>query len=116
MCSRRENIFVENDHGVIKRMELIHFDVVEKSAKKHARSRSSLNMWRKTAIEARWTNFDEVKKTFRATDFYGDCVIFDVGGNNYRLIAKINYEYELVSIKAVMTHAEYDKDKWKKNC
>ena len=67
-------------------------------------------------LNAIWKNFEDVKKTFRATDIYGDCVIFDVGGNNYRLIAKINYETEQVSIKAVMTHAEYDKDKWKGDC
>jgi len=97
-------------------MELAHFDVVEKFARKHARARSSLILWRDATVAARWKNFDDVKKTFRATDLYGDCVIFDIGGNNYRLIAKISYENELVSIKAVMTHAEYDKDKWKKNC
>jgi mRNA interferase HigB len=97
-------------------MELIDYELVERFAKKHARSRPSLNMWRETTIAARWKNYDDLKKTFRVTDLYGDCVIFDIGGNNYRLIAKINYEFELVSIKAVMTHAEYDKDKWKKNC
>jgi mRNA interferase HigB len=107
---------VENDHGAGKRMELAHFDVVEKFARKHARARSSLIMWRDASIVAKWKNFDDVKKTFRAADLYGDCVIFDVGGNSYRLIAEINYEYELISIRMVMTHAEYDKNKWKKNC
>jgi mRNA interferase HigB len=56
------------------------------------------------------------EEDFSRDGLYGDCVIFDIGGNNYRLIAKIDHKYELVSIKAVMTHAEYDKDKWKKNC
>jgi mRNA interferase HigB len=97
-------------------MELIDYGLVEKFARKHARSRSSLNMWSETAIAARWKNFDDVKNTFRAADLYGDCVIFDIGGNKCRLIAKINYKYGLVSIRAVMTHAEYDKNKWKENC
>jgi mRNA interferase HigB len=116
ICSHRANIFVENDRGVIKRMELIDYELVEKFAKKHARSRPSLNTWSETAIAARWKNFDDVKKTFRAADLYGDCVIFDIGGNKYRLIAKIEYEDEQISINEVMTHAEYDKDKWKKKC
>ena len=97
-------------------MELIDYELVEEFAKKHARSRSSLNMWRETTIAVRWKNFDDVKKTFRATDLYGDCVIFDIGGNKYRLIAKIEYEDEQVSINKVMTYAEYDKDKWKREC
>jgi mRNA interferase HigB len=97
-------------------MELIDYELVEKFAKKHARARSSLTLWRDATLKATWKNFDDVKKTFRATDIYGDCVIFDIGGNNYRLIAKIEYGDEQVSINEVMTHAEYDKGKWKKNC
>ena len=90
--------------------------MVENFAKKHARSRSSLNLWRETTLRVIWRNFDDVRKTFRSADIYGDCVIFDIGGNNYRLIAEIDYEAEQVSIGKIMTHAEYDKDKWKKNC
>jgi mRNA interferase HigB len=97
-------------------MELIDYELVEKFAKKHARSRSSLIMWREATLKATWKNFDDVKRTFRAADLYGDCLIFDIGGNKYRLIAKIEYEDEQVSINEVMTHAEYDKDKWKKKC
>jgi mRNA interferase HigB len=97
-------------------MELVDYELVEKFAKKHARARSSLNLWRDAAVSATWKSFDDVKKTFRATDTYRDCVIFDIGGNNYRLIATINYEDEQVSINGVMAHAEYDKDKWKKDC
>jgi mRNA interferase HigB len=99
ICSHRANNFVENDHGVIIRMELVDYELVEKFARKHARSRSSLNIWSETAIAARWKNFDDVKNTFRAADLYGDCVIFDIGGNKYRLIAKIEYEDEQVSMR-----------------
>lgn len=97
-------------------MELVDYELVEKFTKKHARARSSFNLWRDVTVAASWKSFDDVKKTFRSADIYGDCVIFDIGGNNYRLIAKIEYEDEQVSTNKVMTHAEYDKDKWKKNC
>lgn len=75
-----------------------------------------MDIWRNVTLAAKWKNFSDVKKTFRAADLYGSCVIFDIGGNNFRLIAKINYETEVVSIRAVMTHAKYDEDKWKKGC
>lgn len=97
-------------------MLIANNEAIDKFAKKHAQARSRLNTWRDATLKAMWKNFDDVKKTFRAADLYGDCVIFDIGGNNYRLIAKIDYELEQVSIKAVMTHAEYDREKWKSNC
>jgi mRNA interferase HigB len=43
-------------------------------------------------------------------------VIFDIAGNRYRLIAIIRYDLEQVDIETILTHAEYDRDKWKKNC
>ena len=97
-------------------MLIANYEVAIKFAKRHARARSSLNTWRDVTIKARWKSFDDVRKTFRTADIYGDCVIFNIGGNNYRLIAKIDYEAEQVSITAVMTHAEYDREKWKSDC
>jgi mRNA interferase HigB len=97
-------------------MDVADYELVEQFARKHARARSSMDIWRNVTLAAKWKNFSDVKKTFRAADLYGSCVIFDIGGNNFRLIAKINYETEVVSIRAVMTHAKYDEDKWKKGC
>ncbi len=97
-------------------MIIANYEAIAKFAKKHARARSSLNTWYDVTLKAEWKNFDDVKKTFRAADIYGDCTIFDIAGNNYRLIANLNYETGQVYINAVLTHAEYDKDKWKGNC
>ena len=97
-------------------MIVANYEVIAKFTKKHARSRSSLNTWYEVTLKAIWKNYDDVKKTFGSADIYGDCVIFDIGGNNYRLIANVNYESEQVYVSAVLTHAEYDKGKWKKAC
>ena len=48
-----------------------------------------------------------------AVDKVGELVVFDIGGNKYRLIAYIRLEKQIVSIKAVLTHREYDKGAWK---
>lgn len=97
-------------------MNIVSFKAIKKFTKKHANSRPSLNTWYKLTLKARWRSFDDVKKTFQAADLYGQCLIFNIGGNNYRLIAGINYEAQTVYIKAILTHAEYDKEKWKSNC
>jgi mRNA interferase HigB len=55
-------------------------------------------------------------KTLASADIYKEGTIFDIGGNKYRLIAGVDYEAQVVRVKQVMTHAEYDRDKWKKEC
>lgn len=66
--------------------------------------------------DADWKTFADVRATFRSADVYGDCTIFDVGNNKYRLIAWVSYKTHKVYIRSVLTHAEYDKDKWKSDC
>ena len=39
--------------------------------------------------------------------------VFNIGGNKYRLVARIRYDYRLVNVRAILTHAEYDSGKWK---
>jgi|SRR5215813_14770749 len=93
-----------------------NYEVLQKFSKKHARARTSLDAWYQATLLARWHNFDDVKKTFGTADIYRDCTIFDIAGNRYRLIAIIRYDLEQVNIETILTHAEYDRDKWKKNC
>lgn len=57
--------------------------------------------------------FNELRQIFPSADFVSNFTIFNVGGNNYRLITYVDYEYKIVFVRAVLTHAEYDKDNWK---
>jgi mRNA interferase HigB len=54
-----------------------------------------------------------MKSVFPATDLVGRHHVFDIGGNKIRLIAGVSYSTQQVFIKHVLTHIEYDKDKWK---
>ena len=49
-------------------------------------------------------------------DQVGRCTIFDIGGNKFRLITHIKYEWSRVYILHVLTHKDYDRDQWKADC
>lgn len=62
---------------------------------------------------AAWKNSEETKRTFNSVDYDDAKTIFNIGGNNVRLIALVDFKKQLVQITDVMTHADYDKEKWK---
>lgn len=62
--------------------------------------------------QADWRKFADVKATYRTADQVGRFTVFNVGGNNFRLITVIDYDCGTVIIREVLTHAEYDKEKW----
>ena len=75
-----------------------------------------LSSWYETVKKIEWNNFSDVRDAFRHADIYRDCVIFDIGGNKFRLITKIRYKKKRVYIRFVLTHSDYDKDLWKDDC
>jgi mRNA interferase HigB len=61
----------------------------------------------------RFDTWAALKAAFNTVDKVGDLVVFNVGGNKYRLITHIRFEKQIVYIKAVLTHTEYDRGAWK---
>jgi mRNA interferase HigB len=78
----------------------------------HPRNRAAktpLEDWYAQASAANWATPAEVKAQFGdASILQGGRVIFNIGGNKYRLVVRINYPYRVVYIRFVGTHAEYD--------
>lgn len=99
-------------------MNIVNYEKVRKFTKKHADAREPFERWRKMTEAATWRSHEDVKRDFPAADKYKACTVFDIGGNKYRLITKINYDVDvqIVNVREAMTHAEYDKDKWKGHC
>lgn len=75
-----------------------------------------LSVWYKLAKSAGWENFADLKLTFPSADQVGNCIVFDVGNNRYRLIGRVNYTGGRVYVLKVMDHKEYDKDAWPGTC
>jgi mRNA interferase HigB len=69
--------------------------------------------WYRVAKRATWSGFAEVKQSFNTADFVAPYVVFDIGGNKYRLIAELNFMRRVLFIRGIMTHKEYVKGAWK---
>jgi mRNA interferase HigB len=84
-----------------------------------AKSEKSLRQWYKMAKAARWKTPAAVKREFgKNVDFVqvksGNTVgVFNIHGNDYRLIAAIHYDYPRVFVLRILTHREYDTNRWK---
>lgn len=76
-------------------------------------AKTPLSAWYKTVSHASWESFAEVRRTYGTADQVGKLVVFNVGGDKYRLVASIHYNTGVVYVRRVMTHAEYDRGDWK---
>jgi len=77
----------------------------------HPNAAVPLQAWRTVVEAGSFSSFADLKAAFNATDKVGDFYVFDIGGNKYRLIAAIHFNRQMLFIRHVFTHKEYDK--WK---
>lgn len=83
----------------------------------HADAEGPLRGWLRVAEQTIWRNFADVKQTCsNSVDQVGRCTVFDIGGNKFRLIVHIKYEWGKIFILHVLTHKEYDRGAWKNDC
>jgi mRNA interferase HigB len=94
-------------------MHVISYRRLRDYGEHHADCRDALDNWFRVAQSANWSNLVEVQSVFPTAEAVGNFTIFNIKGNNYRLIVSIDYEKQVIYIKYVFTHAEYDKEQWK---
>ncbi|MFN0199120.1 MAG: type II toxin-antitoxin system HigB family toxin [Planctomycetaceae bacterium] len=63
-----------------------------------------------------WQHWGDVKAAYGNADLVGNCAVFNIGGNKYRLITRILFPSQKVFILKIMSHKEYDQGKWKSDC
>jgi mRNA interferase HigB len=92
---------------------ITHRAIVEFSAN-HPNAASALDAWYRTIKADTFQNLAELKATFPSVDLIKATIyVFNIGGNTVRLVASIHFNVQRIYILAILTHAEYDKDKWK---
>lgn len=79
----------------------------------HGNCEKQVVNWYNIASKATWRNLSEARQTFPQADTVGGRTVFNIKGNDYRLIVHINYTAGTIYIRDLLTHAEYDKGDWK---
>jgi mRNA interferase HigB len=93
-------------------MVVLSKSVLNKFFDKYPAASNSVLEWYGKTKDADWSDFAELKQTFPATDYVGNGLfVFNIGGNKYRLIARIIFSVRTVYIRFIGTHKEYDKVK-----
>lgn len=82
----------------------------------HPLAEVPLRAWFTQTSAAEWRNFSDLRGTFQSADLVGNCTVLNLGGNKYRLIVRVIYTRHKVYVLRVMTHTEYDRDDWPKQC
>ena len=95
------------------RVRVISRKAIREFSEKHQDATNVLQAWYMLTKKANWRNLPEVKAQFPSADLVGRRTVFNIGGNKYRLIARIDYRGQQVFIIYILTHKEYDKGDWK---
>lgn len=92
------------------RVRVFNRATIKKYADEHANVRSRLHAWFHEVDQANWTGPNDIKRMYRSADFLpGDRVVFNIGGNECRLVVMVQYRAHFVFIRFIGTHSEYDK-------
>lgn len=90
-------------------MRVFSLSTLREFWEKHPDAEQPLRAWFVEAERADWAGPTDVKARYRSADFIaGDRVVFNIKGNNYRLIVAIKYRFKAVYVRFVGTHVDYD--------
>ena len=94
-------------------MRLIAIKNLRANACRYPDAKKAVETWYLVVKNAAWSNLEDVREVYRDAESVGNFTVFNIKGNNYRLIVGINYVKQRAYFKYFLTHAEYDKDAWK---
>lgn len=94
-------------------MRIITRKRITEFSDKHPQSREPLSVWFSIVSKSDYNSLSDLRKTFPSADLVGKLTVFNIGGNKFRLITAIHYNMKMVYIRHILTHEEYDRNKWK---
>ena len=91
-------------------MRIFTEKALKEYSEKHPDVKTALQEWATIVKRSEWSCFADIKKTFNSADNVGDQhYVFNIKGNNYRLVVVVKFTVKFVYIRFIGTHAEYDK-------
>jgi mRNA interferase HigB len=93
-------------------MRVIKRAALEQFWERHPDAKASLESWFTVVRTASWKTPAEMKRVYPNADLVGRRTVFNIAGNKYHLIARVNYQTQLVFVLYLLTHAEYDRGTW----
>lgn len=91
-------------------MHIFNKEILDDFVQRHSGAVKPLNKWVESVKNAQWTNHTELKSQFPSADYIKNGrYVFNIGGNNYRIVAVVIFVNGMMNIRFVGTHAEYDK-------
>ncbi|OBQ35687.1 MAG: hypothetical protein AN487_14985 [Anabaena sp. CRKS33] len=94
-------------------MHVISRKVLRQFWQEYPDSETALIRWLKIIESVSFQSFEELRSVFPNADLVANLIVFNIGGNKYRLLASIHFNRQKVYIRYILTHSEYDKDRWK---
>ncbi len=94
-------------------MHIISRKILHQFCEKHPDSETALTRWYKLIKLSNFKTFEELRSVFPSADLVNELIVFNIGGNKYRLIASIHFNRQKVYIRNILTHSEYDRGTWK---
>ena len=94
-------------------MRIITRGALEKFWREYPDAKASLEAWYAVVRQADWKTPVEMNQVYRNADLVGRRTVFNIAGNKYRLIARVNYHSRRVFVLHIVTHKEYDRGAWK---
>jgi mRNA interferase HigB len=95
-------------------MHIISRKALREFAQRHPDSISALDIWFHLVRKNQFESFNALRQVFSSADKVEDLIVFNIGGNKYRLIAAIHFNRPKVYIRHILTHPVYNRGTWKK--
>lgn len=95
---------------IISRKKLVAF------WQEHEDAELQLAAWFKVAEKASWEKWADVQQAYPKASYHKCCLVFNICGNDYRLVVRRAKNWRTLFVVGIYTHADYDRDSWKDSC